>query len=81
MTAAKGICGVVVGSSWHDPVACAFQKGHEGVHSWASIPQFAPTPQLSGMSLEEYRKLASAERTCGYCGAANCDHKVVEVQR
>jgi hypothetical protein len=53
------ICGVVVRSSWHLPVACAFEPGHEGNHSWASIPQFAPTRELAerGASLvEAYRK-------------------------
>jgi len=32
------LCGIVVSSSWHDPVACAFRHRHEGPHSWASIP-------------------------------------------
>lgn len=36
------ICGIVIGSSWHAPVACAFQEGHTGDHSWAEIPQFDP---------------------------------------
>lgn len=41
------ICGVVVASSWHAPIACAYERGHEGDHSWATIPQFAPTKELS----------------------------------
>lgn len=36
------ICGIVVGSSWHEPVACAYPPGHDGDHSWASIPALAP---------------------------------------
>lgn len=36
------ICGIVVSSSWHEPVACAFPPDHEGPHSWASIPALPP---------------------------------------
>jgi len=36
------LCGIVVSSSWHDPVACAFRHRHEGPHSWASIPALDP---------------------------------------
>lgn len=36
------LCGIVIGSSWHEPVACAYPPGHTGDHSWASIPQFDP---------------------------------------
>jgi len=36
------LCAVVVGSSWHEPVACAFERGHDGDHSWATLPQFDP---------------------------------------
>ena len=36
------MCGIVCGSSWHDPVACAFPPEHEGDHSWASIPALPP---------------------------------------
>lgn len=43
----KVMCGVVVASSWHLPVACAFEAGHDGDHSWASIPQYAPTEELA----------------------------------
>ena len=39
------MCGVVIHSSWHDPVACAWGRGHEGDHSWAGIPQFDPRPK------------------------------------
>jgi hypothetical protein len=37
---AHPICGIVVGSSWHAPVACAYPPDHRGAHSWATIPQF-----------------------------------------
>lgn len=36
----RSVCGVVVHSSWHEPVACAYRPDHDGDHSWASIPQF-----------------------------------------
>jgi hypothetical protein len=36
------LCGVVISSSWHDPVACAFPPDHDGNHSWASIPALPP---------------------------------------
>lgn len=36
------MCGVTCGSSWHDPVACAFPPEHAGDHSWASIPALDP---------------------------------------
>jgi hypothetical protein len=36
------LCGVVVGSPWHEQVACAYFPGHEGPHSWASIPALDP---------------------------------------
>lgn len=41
----RQLCGVVIHSSWHDPVACAFRPGHAGDHSWASIPALAPEEQ------------------------------------
>ncbi len=34
------LCGIVVGSSWHEPIACAYPPDHDGPHSWASIPAF-----------------------------------------
>ena len=40
----RSLCGVVIHSSWHEPVACAFRPGHQGDHSWASIPCFDPRP-------------------------------------
>ena len=39
------ICGIVIGSSWHEPVACAYPPDHTGDHSWASIPQFDPAKE------------------------------------
>jgi hypothetical protein len=36
------MCGIVCGSSWHEPVACAFPPEHSGAHSWASIPALPP---------------------------------------
>ena len=36
------LCGVVIHSSWHEPVACAYPPVHEGKHSWASIPALPP---------------------------------------
>jgi hypothetical protein len=36
------VCGVVIHSSWHEPVACAYRPGHDGDHSWASIPALPP---------------------------------------
>lgn len=41
------ICGIIVGGIWHNPIACAFPKDHKGEHSWANIPQFAPTKKLA----------------------------------
>lgn len=45
------ICGVVVRSSWHEPVACAYRLAHEGDHSWASLPQFYDAPNRNAISL------------------------------
>lgn len=42
------MCAVVTDSSWHSPVACAFQRSHTGDHSWASIPQFDPRKEHGG---------------------------------
>jgi len=38
----RQLCGIVIHSSWHDPVACAFRPNHSGPHSWALIPCFPP---------------------------------------
>lgn len=37
------LCAIVIGSSWHEPIACAYPPGHTGNHSWDSIPQFDPS--------------------------------------
>lgn len=58
---APPICGIVIYSSWHDPVACAFKPGHEGNHSWASIPQFAPTHRLAGISDERAAEMLESQ--------------------
>ncbi len=42
------MCGVVIHSSWHDPVSCAFPDEHEGDHSWASIPALPPADAREG---------------------------------
>ena len=63
------ICGVSCGSSWHEPVACAYPPGHDGAHSWASIPPY-PTQVLdeyfgepwTGLTLAAYNALAAARR-------------------
>ena len=35
------LCGIVCGAGPSgEPVACAYQQGHEGPHSWATLPTF-----------------------------------------
>lgn len=56
MSEPRQICGVVMHSSWHEPVACAYKPGHEGPHSWASLPQF-PTPNAINDAMSKRRKM------------------------
>lgn len=53
------ICGIVVGSSWHEPVACAYPPGHDGDHSWASIPALPP------LCAREDTLVPEGDRRCG----------------
>jgi hypothetical protein len=51
-SAAHPLCGIIIGSSWHEPVACAYPPGHTGDHSWASIPALPPTLDLARLHAE-----------------------------
>lgn len=58
------MCGVVIAGGPHgEPVACGYDKGHQGAHSWAFLPTYrADSPHSSRhvAQREEYMRQAEA---------------------
>jgi hypothetical protein len=54
----RGLCAIISMSGTNgEPLACAYEKGHEGAHSWATLPTF-----VNGVSVREAELAAQIQR-------------------
>lgn len=77
----NGICGIISFSGINmNPLACAFQPEHEGVHSWATLPTFGPTDPATQLA-EVEALIKSHQKKCTFTHYGSAAERVKYVLR
>lgn len=76
------ICGIISLSGINmKPIACGFEPGHEGAHSWATLPTFGPKDPATQLAEVEELIKSHQEKTNHYQHFGSAAERVKAVLR